>query len=61
VRVQARATDDRSEPAVATELQVSHPGAYPLVEHERHTAGTLTLGLDPGVECLATCFTPGLA
>jgi hypothetical protein len=43
------------------QLTVSHPGAYPLIEHERHTAGVLELELDPGVECLATCFTPGLA
>jgi hypothetical protein len=62
VRVQARATtDDASEPAFASELQVTHPGAYPLLEHERHTAGTLTLELGTGVQCLATCFTPGLA
>ena len=62
IRVQARATaDDGSEPALANELQVTHPGAYLLVEHERHTAGTLTLEIGPGVECLATCFTPGLA
>jgi hypothetical protein len=43
------------------ELTVSYPGAYPLIEHERHTAGVLTLELGAGVECLATCFTPGLA
>jgi thiol-disulfide isomerase/thioredoxin len=43
------------------ELTVSHPGAYPLIEHERHTAGVLALDVGPGVECLATCFTPGLA
>lgn len=42
-------------------IEVSHPGAYLLVEHERHTAGTLDLCVGPGVECLATCFTPGLA
>ncbi len=42
-------------------LTVEHPGAYLLVEHERHTAGVLTLELGAGVECLATCFTPGLA
>ena len=51
----------RSEPDVVTELTVAHPGAYPLVEHERHTTGMLTLELGSGVECLATCFTPGLA
>ncbi len=43
------------------ELQVTHPGAYPLIEHERNTAGVLELEIGPGVECLATCFTPGLA
>jgi hypothetical protein len=43
------------------ELTVTHPGAYPLVEHERHTSGVLQLEVGPGVECLATCFTPGLA
>jgi hypothetical protein len=42
-------------------VEVDNPGAYPLVEHERHTAGTLDLRVGPGVECLATCFTPGLA
>jgi hypothetical protein len=43
------------------ELEVTHTGAYPLIEHERHTAGTLTLELDAGVRCHATCFTPGVA
>jgi thiol-disulfide isomerase/thioredoxin len=43
------------------ELAVGHPGAYPLIEHERHTAGVLGLEVGAGVECLATCFTPGLA
>ncbi len=43
------------------ELAVTHPGAYPLIEHERHTAGVLELQVGLGVECLATCFTPGLA
>jgi hypothetical protein len=42
-------------------VRVSHPGAYPLVEHERHTAAVLDLELGAGVRCLATCFTPGLA
>jgi thiol-disulfide isomerase/thioredoxin len=44
-----------------TELAVEWPGAHPLIEHERHTAGVLELELGTGVECLATCFTPGLA
>jgi thiol-disulfide isomerase/thioredoxin len=43
------------------QLAVTHPGAYSLIEHERHTAGVLALEVGPGVECLATCFTPGLA
>jgi thiol-disulfide isomerase/thioredoxin len=42
------------------ELLVTHPGAYPLIEHERHTAGVLDLEIGPGVRCLATCFTPGV-
>jgi hypothetical protein len=44
-----------------SELAVTHPGAYPLVEHERHTAGVLEFEVGPDVECLATCFTPWLA
>jgi thiol-disulfide isomerase/thioredoxin len=40
-------------------LTVSHPGAYPLLEHERHTTGVLELRLGAGVRCLATCFTAG--
>ena len=35
--------------------------AYPLIEHERHTAGVLELEPGPGVRCHATCFTPGVA
>jgi thiol-disulfide isomerase/thioredoxin len=41
-------------------LQVEHAGAYPLVEHARHTAASVELRVGTGVECLATCFTPGL-
>jgi thiol-disulfide isomerase/thioredoxin len=41
-------------------LTVEHPGAYQLVEHERHTAGVLAVRLSAGVQCLATCFTPGV-
>ena len=43
------------------ELDISAPGAYTLVEHERHTRGMLELNPGPGVRCLATCFTPGVA
>jgi hypothetical protein len=42
------------------ELSVEHPGAYALIEHERHTAGVLELALGDGVRCHATCFTPGV-
>jgi hypothetical protein len=42
------------------ELSVEHPGAYPLVEHERHSRGTLALELGRGVRCDGVCFTPGL-
>ena len=45
----------------ATSLTVEHPGAYRLVEHQRHTQAVLELEVGEGVECLATCFTPGLA
>jgi hypothetical protein len=48
-------------PAGESTVTVDHPGAYLLVEHERHTQGALDFQLDPGVECLATCFTPGVA
>jgi hypothetical protein len=43
------------------ELDISHAGAYPLLEHDRHTAGLLELEIGPGLSCLATCFTPGVA
>jgi hypothetical protein len=42
-------------------LAIDSPGAYPLFEHGRHTAGTLTLEIAGDVACHATCFTPGLA
>jgi thiol-disulfide isomerase/thioredoxin len=42
-------------------LTIEHPGAYPLIEHERHTEAILDLEIGEGVECLATCFTPGVA
>jgi thiol-disulfide isomerase/thioredoxin len=60
VRVTAGASTENTS-APATELTVTHPGAYELIEHERHTAGVLTLEIGQGVECLATCFTPGIA
>ncbi len=42
-------------------LSIEHPGAYAVVEHERHTEALLDLDIGQGVECLATCFTPGVA
>jgi len=43
------------------EIAVDHPGAYPLVEHPRHTTGVLDLEVGDGVTCHAVSFTPGLA
>jgi thiol-disulfide isomerase/thioredoxin len=41
-------------------IAVDGPGAYPLVEHPRHTRGVLELEVGDGVTCHATCFTPAL-
>jgi len=43
------------------DLHIDHPGAHPLIEHERHTPGRLELEMGAGLRCLATCFTPGTA
>jgi hypothetical protein len=42
-------------------LSIEHAGAYALIEHERHTEAILDLEVGESVECLATCFTPGVA
>ena len=42
-------------------IEVTHPGVYLLLEHDRHTPGLLDLQIASGLDCLATCFTPGLA
>ena len=42
------------------EVRVDGPGAYPLIEHPRHTEGELELEVGAGVECLAVQFTPGV-
>ena len=47
--------------STASRCAVTHPGAYPLLRHERHTEGVLELVVGDGVTCHATCFTPGLA
>jgi thiol-disulfide isomerase/thioredoxin len=41
-------------------LDVGHAGCYLLIDHDRHTAGRLELGVPTGVTCHAVCFTPGL-
>ena len=43
------------------EIEVTHPGCILLIEHERHTAGELTIEASEGVTVHATCFTPGVA
>jgi len=42
-------------------IVVDHPGAYPLIEHDRHTEGVLDLQVGDGVACEAVCFTPGVS
>jgi len=54
----ARRLVARSSPTAARS-RVPGPGAYPLIEHDRHTEGELELTIGEGVTCLATCFTPG--
>jgi hypothetical protein len=53
-------TVNGGEAAGGRELAIAHPGAYPLLEHDRHTMGVLDLRIGTGVTCLATCFTPGI-
>ena len=59
--VTVSAAGDEGAQAEESTLSVDRPGAYKLVQHERHTQGVLTLDIGTGVECLATCFTPGVA
>jgi hypothetical protein len=42
------------------ELEIAHPGAHSLVEHERHTRASIELAPAASVGCVATCFTPGI-
>lgn len=42
-------------------VEIVGPGAYPIVEHDRHTAAELRLEIPESVTCYATCFTPGVA
>jgi thiol-disulfide isomerase/thioredoxin len=41
-------------------IDVAYAGAYPLIEHERHTRGVLELEVGDGVRCHGVCFTPGV-
>lgn len=59
--VRVNVTSDDPRALDSSELPITQPGAYPLVEHSQHTCGSLELELDTGVLCHATCFTPGLA
>ena len=42
------------------ELAIDAPGAVELIHHDVSTEGVLELAVGDGVECYATCFTPGL-
>ena len=42
-------------------IRVDHPGAFPLIEHDRHVTGVLDFEVGDGVVCHAVCFTPGVA
>jgi hypothetical protein len=42
-------------------IAVTHPGCYPLAEHDVHTEAVLDLHVGDGVTCEAVCFTPGPA
>jgi thiol-disulfide isomerase/thioredoxin len=54
-------TVNGGESAGGRQLVIADPGAYALLEHDRHTVGVLDLQIGAGVSCLATCFTPGVA
>ena len=42
-------------------VRIPAPGAYELIAHDHHTAGSLQLEMSAGLSVLAVCFTPGLA
>ncbi len=42
------------------DVTIPGSGAYPLIEHERHTQGIVEIQPGKDVTCLATCFTPGV-
>jgi hypothetical protein len=47
--------------AACVRVEVTHPGTYPLVEHEHHTSSVIAISPGERVVCHATCFLPGLA
>jgi hypothetical protein len=53
-------TVNGGETAGGRRLTIDHPGAYALVEHDRHTVGVIDVEHGAGVRCIATCFTPGV-
>jgi len=42
------------------DIAIEYSGCYPLVEHDRHTEGELSLIVGEGVICHAVQFTPGV-
>jgi hypothetical protein len=58
--VSAVLSGDGTVSANGRTVRVEYPGCYALIEHPRHTAGTLELDVGPGVTCHAVCFTPGV-
>ncbi|MHB1537269.1 MAG: thioredoxin domain-containing protein [Solirubrobacteraceae bacterium] len=48
------------ERAGGRSLSIAGPGAYPLLEHDRHTRGELSVALSGELSCISTCFTPGI-
>jgi len=41
-------------------VAVGGPGVYALIDHGAHSSGVLDLVVGDGVDCHATCFTPGV-
>jgi len=42
------------------QIEIPGPGAYELIVHEQDTEAVLEMELAPTLECVATCFAPGL-
>lgn len=43
----------------SSEIEITHPGCYQLIEHNRHSEGTVEIATPEAVVCHATCFVPG--